>query len=80
MLNLPGVKKMLARCSGSELAVIKLLYKEKDKMFNTKAIAMLLGWTDTHNVNLAKICKLGLIKKGGKGEYQADPTLKGALK
>ena len=58
ILNLPGVKKMLAQCKGWEIPVIKLLFKEKDKAFKTKAIAMLLGWVDCHNVRFTEIKKI----------------------
>lgn len=77
-LKLPGVQKLLKECSKSELDLLQILYKEKDKPFAAKAIGMLLGVEPRGVINFSKLLKMGLIKKVGK-KYQADPTLGGAM-
>lgn len=78
-LKLPGVQKLLTKCSKGEIGVIQILYKEKEKTFTTKALAMLLGYGYARNMaNFSKMVKMGLIKKV-EDKYQADPTLGGAM-
>jgi len=79
-LQLPGVKKRLVGLKKTELMAINEMFKHEDKIYTMQQLALLLGVSHSFHVgNFGKLVKLGLIKKVGPKQYQADPTLSGAL-
>lgn len=79
-LQLPGVRKRLVGLKKSELLAVNEMFRHEDKKYTMRQLALILGISRADHVgNFSKLVKLGLIKKIGTGEYQADPTLSGAL-
>lgn len=72
MLSLPGVQKKLSTCTKAERLAIRTLYERHDKAMTSEEVWNLVGIGRQKDfVNWGKLIGLKLIKKVGKGSYQA---------